>query len=308
MHRLKMQIEGQLHEIVFFTSVLLAFSVFLSGLFSLALTPESLVYILGSFGSAINQALISGFGFAFFYFSVIALHAGYVINMNIFSFRDFKREHQLLSITAVAHILILFCLSALLSVFQVSLEMQNGEVLTGGLGGLVGQTFGRFLHAHLGLYGASIVLIAVAFGISVLSGFYEISDVVKFGKEVAAGTKDALVSAAKMLYKMMSHLASLLVRDQRMATANVGFTASKSWVSHSFHKANSALHERLQSGAALLKKKPVLKAKTAKKAIVKKASLKAVKTEAVKTATALKAETAKTAASKTKKKSSSKKS
>lgn len=323
MHKLKMQIEGQLQEIVFYMSVLLAFSVFLSGIFSLVLTPESLVYILGNFGSTINQALITGFGFAFFYFAVVALHMGYVINMNVFSFKDFKREHQLLSITAVAHILILFCLASLLSAVQVALQMSNGEVLTGGTGGLVGQTFGRFLHAHLGLYGSSLILTAVAFGISIVSGFYEISDVVKFAKDVLAGTKHALVSLLHGIHAFMNTLAALILRDQRLATVNVGYMSSRGWISSTLDKAQAFVIDRLPFRSAPTEKKGIrkakvtAKAKTTKKPAVNKAPAKVEKTvapraatalAAPKTATALKASVAKkTAAVKPKKRATSKK-
>ncbi len=274
MQKLKMQLERQIQEIVFFSSVLLGFSIVLSGIFSLVLTPDSLIYIIGSFGSSVVQSVITGLGFSFFYLAVIVLHMGYVINMNVFSFRDFKLQYEMLSITFVAHILILFCAASLFSVAQVSLEMPATEVLRGGLGGLVGYTFGNFFHAHLGVYGSSIILSAVAFGISILAGFYEINDVIDFGKHGAKSALHGFFAVGRGINEATDHLTAILTRDQRMVTANVGFTASKSWMSHSLDKANSYVQERLQKSSSLFAKKSENKEKSSKKAVAKKTSAK----------------------------------
>lgn len=300
MQKLKMQLEAQIQEIVFFLSILLSFSVFLSGLFSMAMTPESLVYILGSFGSSINQALFNGFGYSYFYFSIIALHMGYVTNMHVFSFKDIKREYQMLLITAVAHLIILVTLASLMSVLQISLALNSSEALAGGMGGLIGSTFGQILYSNLGIYNSVVVLLGSGFATSIVAGFYEINDVLRFFEDISQTTKDTAHKSVHAVKEGMTQMAAFIVRDHRMATANVGFTASKSWMSQSINKANTYINDRLHLGTSLLNKKTERKAKPAvKKAVAtKKAAAKPAKTETKLTATAAKA----------KKKSTSKKS
>ena len=59
MYKLKNQIEGQIQEIVFFSSLLLAFSVFISGISYLALGSSGLELVIGSFGASIDRGFFS---------------------------------------------------------------------------------------------------------------------------------------------------------------------------------------------------------------------------------------------------------
>lgn len=280
MQKFKMQMEAQIQEIVFFFSLLLSFTVFISGVFFLALTPESVVYILGSFGSAINQGLFSVFGFAFFYLSVMILHMGYVTNMHVFSFKDFKREYQVLSISALAHAIILVMFSTILSVIQIYFEIQNGELLTGGTGGHVGHAFGQLLYSGLGVYGSVTLLLIAAFATSLIAGFYELNDVLEIVKDGAVTTKVQSIKAARKINHSMIQAVEFILKDHEMTPANVSLASSKAWMSNSINKANSFFtdhfHINTNSITSFLDRKSETKEK-AKKTVVRKSTAKSTK-------------------------------
>jgi hypothetical protein len=280
MQKFKMQMEAQIQEIVFFFSLLLSFTVFISGVFSLALTPENVVYILGNFGSAINQGLFSVFGFAFFYLSVMILHMGYVTNMHVFSFKDFKREYQVLSISALAHAIILVMFSTILSVVQIYLGIQNGEFLTSGNGGFVGHAFGQILYSGLGVYGSVTLLLIASFATSLIAGFYELNDVLETIKNGAVKTKIHTIKAARKINHSLIQTVEFILKDHEMVAANVSLASSKAWMSNSINKANNFFtdhfHINTNSITSLLDRKPETKEK-AKKTVVRKSTAKSTK-------------------------------
>ncbi len=296
MQKFKKQMEAQVQEIVFFASLLLSFTIFLSGIFFLSLTPESISFILGSVGSAIIQGLISTFGFAFFYLSIMSLHMGYITNMHVFTFKDFKREYHVLLLSAVAHIIILTMLATLLSVVQIYFEMPHGEVLNRGTGGLLGFAFGQILFAHLGLGGSILVLLSISFGVSLFAGFFSLQDVATVLKEGAIASKEISIKTAQALREVTLHIVSMINKEQQFATvsAHAG-SSTNNLMTNSMARANTfianQIHHSKKSISGLLKQKSVktnnvkkvdktekVEEKTKmKKAVVRKTATKALK-------------------------------
>lgn len=270
MHKFKMQIEGQIQEIVFFFSLLLSFTVFISGIFFLALTPESVVYILGTFGSAINQGLFTTFGIGFFYFAVMALHMGYVTNMHVFSFKDFKREYLVLGYSALAHIIILTMLSTILAVVQIYFEMPNGELLNRGTGGIIGNAFGQILYSGLGVYGSVLFLMIVAFATSLIAGFYELNDVLTVLKDGTVIAKVQTVKTARKINQSMIQAVEFILKDHEVATPSMSFAGSKAWMSQSLNKANNFFTDHFHIHADFFERK-TSEVKETTKAVAKKA-------------------------------------
>lgn len=252
----------------------------------MVLTPESVVYILGSFGSAINQGLFTTFGFAFFYLAVMILHMGYVTNMHVFSFKDFKREYQVLAISGVAHLIILMMFASIFSVVQIYFDIANSEVLSGGSGGIIGNAFGQILYSGLGVYGSVLLLLSAAFATSLMAGFYELNDVLATAKDIAVTTKVATFKAARKVNQGVVQSIEFILKDHEMATANVSLSASKSWMSQSINKANSFFtdHFHVNTNFTSFLDRKSDKKETAKKPAVKKATTKS-KVSALKTLT-----------------------
>jgi hypothetical protein len=241
MFKLKKQIEGHIQEIVFFFSILLAFTTFLSGILYLAFSTESLTYILGQFGAIVDQGLFSFLGYAFFYLSVVVLHMGYVMNFHIFSFRDFKKEYPVLLYSLLAHSIIVVLFSNMLSVIQLSLEIPNSALLTRGAGGMMGHLLSGALYSNVGIYGSVISLLALMGVTALLGGFFEIPDVVMAVKVSSKITKNITTKSLKTMNS------SLISGIQFLAKANEGTEAtahaggghrSPNWISNSWSKAN----------------------------------------------------------------------
>lgn len=239
MHKLKRQIEAQLQEIVFFLSLLISFTVFVGGVLFMALTPTSVVYILGHFGSSLDQVLFSTFGLAFFYFSLIALHIGYITNMHVFSFRDFKREYPIICYSFLAHIIIIAMLASLFSVVQIYFELPNSELLNRGSGGIIGNAFGQILYSGLGLYGSVLLLTSIAFGTCITAGFFELHDVQNLLKKIMIFSKIQSLKFIRKTNQFLIQTIEFLLKDQEVATAGASFNSSKQWMSQSLNKANS---------------------------------------------------------------------
>jgi hypothetical protein len=276
MQKLKIQIEGQLQEIVFFFSLLLSFSVFISGVFFLALTPESVVYMLGNFGSAMNQLMFTTFGYGFFYFAIIALHMGYVTNFHIFSFKDIKREYPVLAYSLIAHLIILSMLATLLAVIQIYLEIPSGEVLNRGAGGILGNAFGQLVYSGLGIYGSIILVVIASIVTAIMAGFFQLPDILAVIKEASIQTKHATIDGARALNESLSNSAHFLMRNSKVATVHAGAT-SKQLMIESFHKANSFVTEKVNAYVSSIEEQP--KKKTSRKVTTKKPAIKNLKKE-----------------------------
>lgn len=274
MHKLKMQIEGQLQEIVFFFSLLLSFSVFISGVFTLALTPDSVVFILGSFGAGANLAIFQLVGYGFFYVAVMALHMGYVTNMHIFKLDDFKREGRVLSYSLIAHLIILSLLASLLSVFQIYLQIPTGHILSHGAGGLLGNAFGQILYSGLGLYGSVIVLLLVAFVAAIMAGFFQLPDVLTLIKEAKSQTKNATVDGARTLNHSIANASQFLFRNYKLASAHAA-TSSKQWMVESYQNFSDKIHSYVTS----IEGEPEKKKSAPRKAVSKKIEKEVKKSE-----------------------------
>lgn len=246
MYKMKQQIEGQIQEIVFFGSLLISFSIFLSGSLYLALSTESLTFILGHFGATVDHALFSVFGYGFFYLAVMALHLGYVTNFHVFNFKDLKREYPVLLYSLFAHVLILSLFSTLLSVFQVHLELSSSQELTHGSGGFIGSIFGGHIYAALGLYGSVLVLLGFKLATSVVAGFFEISDIVTTVKIASQHTRHYTVKGAKALNASMINGVEFIIKGHDMAEATAHASSStKAWVSRSINRANHIFTEHM---------------------------------------------------------------
>jgi hypothetical protein len=240
MERIKSQVEAQIQEIIFFGSLILAFSMFLSGIFYLALSPETLVFILGQFGATIAHGLFSFFGYGFFYFTVMALHMGYVTNFHVFNFRDFKREYPVLMYSAFAHLLILSLFSTLLTVFQVYLEIPSSPALTHGAGGMMGALFGPHFYSALGIYGSFLLLIALKIATAIATGFFEIPDMVIAMKSASRTTARVSVKGAKRLNSSLINGAQFFLKGGEFSEAAA---MSSRGISRSLNRANHIFTE-----------------------------------------------------------------
>lgn len=266
MQKLKMQIEGQLQEIVFFFSLLLSFSVFISGVFSLALTSENVIYILGHFGASANLAIFHIFGYGFFYFAVMALHMGYVTNFHVFKLNDFKREYRVLAYSAIAHIIILTILSTLLATIQIYLEIPSGEVLSRGAGGMLGNAFGQLLYSGLGLYGSIIALLLIAFVTAIMAGFFQLPDVLSALKEASTQTKSATLDGARAFNHSLLQSGNFLLKNYKLASAQAA-TSSKQWMHDSYQSFSDKIHAYVTSIEGEPEKKKSIRKATVRKEI-----------------------------------------
>ncbi len=240
MNRIKNQIEAQIQEIVFFGSLILSVSIFLSGIFYIALSTETLGFLLGHFGAASVQGLFSAFGYGFFYLAVIALHMGYVTNYHVFNLRDFKREAAVLSYSLFAHLLILSLFSSLLTVFQVYLEIPNTQSLTHGTGGMMGALFGRHLYAALGIYGSLILILAFKIATAIVAEFFELHDLVRVVRQTTQKTAQVTVNGAKTLNAHLLNGAQFIINGQEFSEATA---AGSQFMARSFNKANHIFTE-----------------------------------------------------------------
>ncbi|MCC6137764.1 MAG: DNA translocase FtsK 4TM domain-containing protein, partial [Bdellovibrionaceae bacterium] len=243
------------------------------------------------FGSAINQGLFSTFGIGFFYLAVMALHMGYVTNMHVFSFKDFKKEYQVLGYSTLAHIIILTMFSTIFAVVQIYFEMPNGEVLNRGTGGFIGNAFGQLLYAGLGVYGSVLLLLIISFATSLVAGFYELNDVLSALKDGAVTGKVHTIKAARKINQSIIHAMEFILKDHEVATANISLSGSKNWMSQSLNKANNFFTDHFHINTDFLDRKSEVKEtiKEKVKKTVKKASpVKSTKVNALKSLTARK--------------------
>ncbi|MBY0314708.1 MAG: DNA translocase FtsK 4TM domain-containing protein [Bdellovibrionales bacterium] len=241
--KLKHSIESQLQEIVFFFSLMLAFSLFLSGVFYLTLSTESLTYILGSFGAALDAGLFSLLGYAFFYLTVISLHMGYITNFHVFSFRDFKLQGSLLGLSLLAHAIIMVLFAVTLSVIQVFLEIPATVSLKYGSGGFVGLHLGHLLYSGLGLYGSILLLALGMISAAVIAGFFELTEVFSAIKSAAILSRNASIKGFKTANTSLLNGLQFLLRGNEISEAVVNSPAhTGKWISNSWHKATDHFH------------------------------------------------------------------
>lgn len=254
MKRLKKKIEAQLQEIVFFFSLIVAFTVFVSGMFFLALSADNVVYVLGSVGSTLIHSSLSAFGLAFFYMSVIALHLGYITNIHVYRFADFKNEYHILSYSALAHIIILSLLSTALSVTHIYFNGSASDNLTHGLGGIVGLSLAQALYNGIGLYGSLLFLTVAAFATSIVANFFELRDVQNVTYTLGVHAKKWSLKVLHHLQESLSHFLNILFKQNKLAYAHNHLANSKDWISQSVNKANSFVAESLQLGSDVISK------------------------------------------------------
>lgn len=278
MYKLKNQIEGQIQEIVFFSSLLLAFTVFISGVSYLALGNSSLQLVLGTFGASINRGFFAAFGYGFFYLAFAALHMGSITNFHIFNFNDLKREYPVLAYSALAHIIFLTLFSNLLSIIQFSLEISSSENLPYGAGGLVGAFIAKGLYSVAGVYGSIVVILAFKLMTGLVAEFFELKDLHALLKKSAITSKDYSIQFAKLINSYAVKMLQFFLKGHDISDmAFQSSQATKSWISNSVHRANNLFTEHfhiyqqptpVQSQAEDVKvaKKPVVRKKSAKSA------------------------------------------
>jgi len=290
MERIKNQIEAQIQEIVFFGSLILSFSVFLSGIFYLTMGPATLVLILGQFGAAIDHALFATFGYAFFYLAVIALHLGYIANYHVFNFKDLKREYPVLVYSLMAHLLILSLFATSLSVFQVYLQVPSTEALAHGAGGFMGALFGGAAYSALGIYGSILLLMGFTLATGLVAEFFELPDLLIAIRTGSTTLFRVTVKGLKQLNALALNGMQFVLKghDLHEATAMSSHHAGRimSRANHIFtehfhiYRGHQA-EEKIEKTEKVEKKKPVLKvekvavAKTAEKTADKSSSKKA---------------------------------
>lgn len=254
MKRLKKKIEAQLQEIVFFFSLIVAFTVFVSGMFFLALSADNIVYVLGSVGSMIVHSSLSAFGLAFFYVSVMALHLGYITNIHVYRFADFKNEYHILSYSALAHIIILTLLSAALAVTQIYFNGSASENLNYGIGGFVGLSLAQALYHGMGLYGSLLILTIAAFAASIVANFFELRDVQNIVYTLGVYAKRGGINLLNYIQDSLLHLFNVLFKQNKLAYAHHQMENSKNWISQSVNKANNFVSEGLQLSRGVMSK------------------------------------------------------
>lgn len=240
MLKLKQQIEGQLQEIVFFFSLLIAFTFFLSGILYLTLSADSLTYVLGQFGALVDYGLFAFLGYGYFYLTVMTLHMGYVTNFHVFNFSDFKKQSSVLLYSFLAHSIVLVLFSNMLSVIQISLELTSSAQMANGAGGLVGHLLSPTLYANIGIYGSLLFLIALMSVTALLGGFFEIPDVVVAFKSASRTTKKATMFSLKSVNHSLVQSFHFLAKGNDMNEAMLS-ASSRNWISNSWNKANNLM-------------------------------------------------------------------
>lgn len=276
MYKLKNQIEGQIQEIVFFSSLLLAFTVFISGVSYLALGNSSLQLVLGTFGASINHAFFAAFGYGFFYLAFAALHMGSITNFHIFNFNDLKREYPVLAYSALAHIIFLTLFSNLLSIIQFSLEIPSSESLPYGAGGLVGTFIAKGLYSVAGVYGSIVIILAFKLMTGLVAEFFELKDLHTLMKNSAIATKKYSIQFVKSMNSYIIKMLQLFFKGNDLSDlAFESSHATKNWISNSVHRANNLFTEHFHIYNRPAPVKPQVEdVKVAKKAPVRKKAAK----------------------------------
>ncbi len=244
MYKLKNQIEGQIQEIIFFSSLLLAFSVFISGLSYLVLGSSGLELVIGSFGASIDRGFFSAFGYGFFYLAFAALHMGSIANFHIFNFNDLKRDYPILAYSALAHIILLTLFSNLLSVIQFALEIPTSVSLPYGAGGMVGSFIAKGLYSVAGIYGSIVLLLAFKLMTGLIAEFFELKDLHTFLKKAAHSIKYYSVLTIKSANtQALKIIQSFFGGNEFSGMAYSSSQATKSWISNSVNRANNLFTE-----------------------------------------------------------------
>ena len=273
MYKLKNQIEGQIQEIVFFSSLLLAFSVFISGLSYLALGSSGLELVIGSFGATIDRGFFSAFGYGFFYLAFAALHLGSIANFHIFNFNDLKKEYPVLAYSTLAHIILLTLFSNLLSIIQFALEIPVSESLPYGAGGMVGSFIAKGLYSVAGIYGSIIILLAFKLMTGLVAEFFELKDLHKLLKKSAYSSKRYFLKFMKTSNKQTLKLIQSFFRGNEFSDmAFQSSNATKAWISNSVSRANNLFteHFHIYQRPTVASKEEVEKIKAIKKVESKK--------------------------------------
>ncbi len=244
MYKLKNQIEGQIQEITFFSSLLIAFTVFVSGVFYLALGSSSLQLVLGTFGATIDRAFFSAFGYGYFYLAFAALHIGYIANFHIFNFNDLKREYPVLAYSFLAHLILLTLFSNFLSVIQFSLEIPASETLPYGSGGIVGAFIAKGLYSVAGVYGSIVVLILFKVMTALVAEFFELKDLHQALRTTARVSRIQSVRLFKTINQSVIQLVQFFLKGSDFSDmAYQSSNATKTWISNSAHKASHLFTE-----------------------------------------------------------------
>jgi hypothetical protein len=268
MYKLKNQIEGQIQEIVFFSSLLLAFSVFISGLSYLVLGSSGLELVIGSFGASIDRGFFSAFGYGFFYLAFAALHLGSITNFHIFNFTDLKREYPVLAYSALAHIILLTLFSNLLSIIQFALEIPASESLPYGAGGMVGSFIAKGLYSAAGVYGSILLIVTFKVITGLVAEFFELKDLHNFLKNTAQTTKRVSFRFAKSSNKQAIKLIQTFFgANEFSGMAYQSSQATKHWISNSVNRANNLFTENfhIYQRPVVVSKEETEKVKTIKK-------------------------------------------
>lgn len=244
MNKLKNQIEGQIQEIVFFGSLLMAFTVFVSGVCYLTFGSSTLELVLGSFGASIDRGFFSAFGYGFFYLAFAALHMGSITNFHIFNFNDFKREYPVLAYSFLAHLILITLFSNLLSVIQFSLEIPATDSLPYGAGGFVGAFIAKGLYSVAGVYGSLLILLTFKIMTGLVAEFFELKDLHQFVKKSAITAQKQSIRLVKLAHQNLTQLAHFFLKGNDFSDmAFQSSQATKSWISNSVHRANHLFTE-----------------------------------------------------------------
>lgn len=244
MYKLKNQIEGQIQEITFFSSLLIAFTIFVSGVFYLALGNASLQLVLGTFGTSIDRAFFSAFGYGFFYLAFAALHMGYITNFHIFNFNDLKREYPVLAYSALAHLILLTLFSNFLSVIQFSLEIPVSENLPYGSGGFVGTFIAKGLYSIAGVYGSILILVIFKVMTALVAEFFELKDLHQALRTLAQVSKVQSIRLVKTTHQILSQSIQFFLKGSDFTDmAYQSSHATKAWISNSAHRASHLFTE-----------------------------------------------------------------
>jgi hypothetical protein len=277
MYKLKNQIEGQIQEIVFFSSLLLAFSVFISGVSYLILGSSGLELVIGSFGASIDRGFFSAFGYGFFYLAFAALHLGSITNFHIFNFNDFKREYPVLAYSALAHLILLTLFSNLLSIIQFALEIPVSESMPYGAGGIVGSFIAKGLYSVAGIYGSILLILAFKVGTGLVAEFFELKDLHKLLKSAALTFKRQSLRFMKTSNKQTLKLIQSFFRGNEFSDmAFQSSQATKHWISNSVSRANNLFteHFHIYQRPVVISKEDAEKQKAEKKIEARKKAAK----------------------------------
>ena len=174
------ELETRTQEIVFLFFISLVSFFILAGALYLYLTPKTLLGIIGQSGSMALKSLFHELGYAYFLLPLCLYFLGNYINEHTRSPGEILRCTGRIILQSLFYLSIILITASFLSVFQSYFSIGVHKNLSGGLGGLAGNSVGGLLFQHVGLLGSILILGSLGISIGVFSKKFDLVDTLIF--------------------------------------------------------------------------------------------------------------------------------